>query len=174
MACNEHITIMSQSAFLQENKDNSFENWKYWSVRQRSDAPYYIAIYDTLENYFEENQTGEPFQRIKRFLFFKKDQLTYIRFTPGDTLSKGFLLDDFMKDSIWIKHYQHQLDVEQVKDMVQFVLNTNFGLGEMEYSSHPERIYFKGDSIDLIYLYIPSDEGFGIYKTHIVSNWYSR
>jgi hypothetical protein len=168
--------FISQEIFFEENKNSSFDSWKNWHIILRPNAAYYIAYYDTCALYYYNNNEIKNSiydRRIKRFIIFKKDTTPYIRLTPGDTLSKALLLNNFVYDSIWIKYYT-QINPDEIVKNCNFILKYNFELEEIIYMKEPERLHFKSDSIDLMYLYKHSESGCCGYTNKLTTHWFSR
>jgi hypothetical protein len=173
---------ISQKEFLHENWQPSFDYWKNWHLFSRSN--YYIADYDSSASYNQDDSLSG--QKIRRLIFFERYNIKWVRLFIRDSttlnnvftknvISKGIPVDSLLQDPIWKGYYDH-IDVATLKSVIDFVLRYDYGLNEVFYGKRPERLYFKGDSINLLYLYdeIDTPAIISYYSNKITPHWYSR
>lgn len=157
-ACNKKQEQMENIHFVKQIDSLYLDKWKNWNITYGSGK--YTAVFrtDNLETY-------------NRLIFWKDDSLC-IRLTLPDTISKGLSIKTLAYDSLWNKYYR-RMDLETLESHIDFVYK--YKIQKVLSMENPDRIYFETDSVDLLYLFLPLDSGYTVFKKRIgSSNWYSK
>lgn len=155
LACTKFPKInMSKEKFLSENLSQSYDSWKNWTMSYGSGK--FIAVYESDSSGYKE-----------QLIFWETDSV-WIRLTLPDTISKVLSIKTFPNDSLWDRY--RQMNVEDLRSHINFILKN--GLDHVSSFKNPDRLYFHSDSINLLYLFVPVDSGWGLYKNQLNTNWY--
>ena len=162
---NSSSNYISQEDFIRKNQAIDYEKWKNWEIMLREGAYYYIA-------YFKPHLqvVNDSIDIRKRFIFWYKDSI-YVRLTLPDTVSNAISIKYLLSNKLWRENYQ-DINLDDLKSHIDFIFK--YKMEHVIFDTNPDHIFFKTDSIDLVYLFTPQDSGFKTYKYKITPNWYSR